>query len=118
MSEPIENAESQEFEAAITSLHDIRVTVDSIEGRSVCGMRVGDFCEVTNSNELRIPDDGHFCIYALQSVLPLIPAKQRDLPPGDWLERDTLVACPDPEERLIMRIDRIGRVDLATDDLT
>lgn len=100
------------------TLFDLRVTVDSIEGRSVCGMAVGDFCELTNSNELRIPEGKHFCIYALQSVLPLLPAKQRQLPARDWLERDTLVACPDPEERLIMRIDRIGTTELSSDDLT
>ena len=100
------------------TLFDLRVTVDSIEGRSVCGMAVGDFCELTNSNELRIPEGKHFCIYALQSALPLLPAKQRQLPARDWLERDTLVACPDPEERLIMRIDRIGTAELSSDDLT
>jgi uncharacterized repeat protein (TIGR04076 family) len=100
------------------TLFDLRVTVDSIEGRSVCGMAVGDFCELTNSNELRIPEGKHFCIYALQSALPLLPAKQRQLPARDWLERDTLVACPDPEERLIMRIDRIGTTELSSDDLT
>ena len=100
------------------TLFDLRVTVDSIEGRSVCGMAVGDFCELTNSNELRIPEGRHFCIYALQSALPLLPAKQRQLPARDWLERDTLVACPDPEERLIMRIDRIGTTELSSDDLT
>jgi uncharacterized repeat protein (TIGR04076 family) len=100
------------------TLFDLRVTVDSIEGRSVCGMAVGDFCELTNSNELRIPEGKHFCIYALQSTLPLLPAKQRQLPARDWLERDTLVACPDPEERLIMRIDRIGTTELSSDDLT
>ncbi len=99
-------------------LYDLRVTVESIEGRSVCGMRVGDFCEVTNSNELRIPEGRHFCMYALGSALPLLPAKQRDLPAEDWLERDTRVACPDPDERLIMRIDRIGTVDLRSGDLT
>ena len=100
------------------TLFDLRVTVDSIEGRSVCGMAVGDFCELTNSNELRIPEGKHFCIYALQSALPLLPAKQRQLPARDWLERDTLVACPDPEERLIMRIDRIGTAELSSDALT
>jgi uncharacterized repeat protein (TIGR04076 family) len=100
------------------TLFDLRVTVDSIEGRSVCGMAVGDFCELTNSNELRIPEGKHFCVYALQSALPLLPAKQRQLPARDWLERDTLVACPDPEERLIMRIDRIGTTELSSDDLT
>jgi uncharacterized repeat protein (TIGR04076 family) len=99
-------------------LFDLRVTVDRIEGRSVCGMRVGDFFELVNSAELKIPPGRHFCVYALQAVLPLLPAKQRQLPPGDWLERDTLVCCPDPEEGLVMRIDRIGVCRLNSADLT
>ena len=51
-------------------------------------------------------------------MIPLLPAKQRTLPDGDWLERDCRVTCPDPDERLVMRIDRIGRVALPTVDLT
>jgi uncharacterized repeat protein (TIGR04076 family) len=99
-------------------LYDLRVTVEAIEGRSVCGLQVGDYFELTESSRVRIPDGKHFCLYALQSVLPLLPPKQRVLDPNDWLERDTLVACPDPEERLIMRIERLHRRTLATDDLT
>jgi uncharacterized repeat protein (TIGR04076 family) len=101
-----------------TELYDLRVTVDHIEGRSVCGMAPGDYFELVNSSHLRIPEGKHFCIYALQAVLPLLPAKQRDLPTGDWLERDSLVCCPDPEERLTMRIERTGRCVLPTEDLT
>ena len=97
-------------------LYDIRVVVDRIEGRSVCGMQVGDCVEVTKSSRLSIP--GHFCFYALQAVLPLIPAKQRRLPEGDWLEREQYVACPDPEERLIMRIERGALRPLRSQDLT
>jgi uncharacterized repeat protein (TIGR04076 family) len=102
----------------VTELYDLRVTVDRIEGRPVCGMRVGDYVELVESSRLRIPDGQHFCVYALQSVLPLLPAKQRPLPAGDWLERDSLVACPDPEERLIMRVERTGTCRLRTRDLT
>jgi uncharacterized repeat protein (TIGR04076 family) len=94
------------------------VTVDRIEGRPVCGLAVGDWFEVTNSNELRLPDGRHFCLYALASVLPLLPAKQRRLPASDWLEQDSLVACPDPDERLVMRITRTGEHRLRTRDLT
>jgi uncharacterized repeat protein (TIGR04076 family) len=100
------------------SLFDLRVTVDRIEGRPVCGLAVGDWFEVTNSNELRLPDGRHFCLYALASVLPLLPAKQRRLPASDWLEQDSLVACPDPDERLVMRITRTGEHRLRTRDLT
>ncbi|NYD68082.1 TIGR04076 family protein [Agromyces atrinae] len=99
-------------------LYDLRVVVDRIEGRSVCGMHVGDEFTVTDSNELRLPDGKHFCFYALSAAVPLIPAKQRSLPAGDWLERDSEVACPDPEERLIMRIERTGITRLRSEDLT
>lgn len=101
-----------------TDLYDLRVTVERIEGRSVCGMRVGDYFELVDSSKLRMPEGGHFCIYALQAVLPLLPAKQRALPQGDWLERESLVCCPDPDERLIMRIERVGRRWVRLDDLT
>lgn len=101
-----------------TELFDLRVTVDRIEGRSVCGLAVGDYFDVTESNRITIPPGKHFCMYALQAVMPLLPAKQRDLADGDWLAQDSLVCCPDPEERLIMRIERIGRSRLLTSDLT
>lgn len=99
-------------------LYDLRVTVVAIEGRSVCGMQVGDSFELTESSRLRIPPGKHFCIYALSAVLPLLAAKQRQLAANDWLERDSLVACPDPDERLIMKIERIGRRALDSDELT
>ncbi len=84
----------------------------------MCGLQVGDYFELTESNRLRIPADKHFCIYALSSVLPLLAAKQRVLEANDWMERDSLVACPDPDERLIMRVERIGIRQLDSDDLT
>jgi len=99
-------------------LYDLRVTVERIEGRSVCGLEVGDYFEVTESSRVRVPDGKHFCLFALQSVLPLLPAKMRRLPEEDWLERDSLVACPDPDERLVMRIERIGEHTLVTEELT
>ena len=90
-------------------LYDLRVTVQEIAGRSVTGLSVGDYIELTESSRLRLPPGKHFCLYALAAALPLLPAKQRQLPAADWLERDCLVACPDPEERLVMRITRTGR---------
>jgi uncharacterized repeat protein (TIGR04076 family) len=99
-------------------LWDLRITVDSIEGRSVCGLAVGDYIELTESSRLRLPPGKHFCLYALAAAMPLLPAKQRQLPAGDWLERDCLVACPDPEERMVMRITRVVRRKLRSSDLT
>jgi len=99
-------------------LYDLRVTVERIEGRSVCGLEVGDYFEVTESSRVHIPEGRHFCLFAMQSVLPLLPAKMRLLPAEDWLELDSHVACPDPDERLIMRIERIGERTLMTEELT
>lgn len=100
------------------TLYDLRITVERIEGRSVCSMKVGDYFELTESCKLRIPEGQHFCIYALSSVLPLLAAKQRQLEANDWMESESLIACPDPEERLIMRIERIGTSTMNAEDLT
>ncbi len=100
------------------TLYNLRVSVHEIRGRSVCGMSVGDYFEMHNSDQLSVPAGKHFCFWAMQAVFPLLAGKMRKLPDGDWLEQDTLVCCPDPEEGLIMRIDRIGEVELCTADLT
>jgi uncharacterized repeat protein (TIGR04076 family) len=99
-------------------LANLRVTVVAIEGRSVCGLSVGDYFEVTESSKVRIPAGKHFCLFALSSVLPLLPAKMRALDSADWLSQDNLVACPDPEERLIMKIERTDEMTLRTSDVT
>jgi uncharacterized repeat protein (TIGR04076 family) len=99
-------------------LYDLRVTVESIGGRPVCGLSVGDYFDVTDSSRLRLPAGSHFCIYALAAVLPLLPANQRQLAEADWLERESLVACPDPQERLVMGITRTGGRTLRSADLS
>lgn len=103
---------------AVTELWDLRVVVDSIEGRSVCGLDVGDSFSVTESSRITIPEGRHFCMYALASVLPLLAAKQRTLDQDDWMARDSKVACPDPDERVILRIERVERSRVQTSELT
>lgn len=99
-------------------IYDLRVTVERIEGKSVCGLRVGDWFEVRHSSRLVLPPGRHFCIFALASILPLLPANQRQLSEGDWLGHDSLVSCPDPEERLVMRIERLRPREISLDELT
>jgi uncharacterized repeat protein (TIGR04076 family) len=105
-------------ERSFSSLYDLRVTVERIEGRSTCGLAPGDYFELTGSSRLRIPEGKHFCVFALAAVIPLLVAKERKLPAGDWLEQETFVACPDPEERLVMRIERTRRRRIPTTELT
>ena len=78
----------------------------------------GDYFDLTHSSRLSVPAGRHFCIYALAAVLPLLAAKQRELEDDDWLNRESLVCCPDPDERLVMRIDRLRRVTLDPAELT
>lgn len=101
-----------------TELYDLRVVVDRIEGRSVCGLQAGDYFDLTCSSRISLPEGGHFCLYALSAVLPLLPAAQRAVAAGDWLATDNEVACPDPEERMIMRIERTGASSIPTEELT
>jgi uncharacterized repeat protein (TIGR04076 family) len=59
------------------------------------------------SGRLYIPADRFFCLYALQAVLPLLPAKQRLLEDGDWLKEDSHVICPDPAGNVVMCIEEL-----------
>ena len=51
--------------------------------RRTLGVRdaAGDWFELTESSHLRTLPGRFFCVYALASVLPLLAAKQRQLPP-------------------------------------
>jgi uncharacterized repeat protein (TIGR04076 family) len=99
------------------TLYDLELVVERIEGHCTCRMRVGDRVRL-RSGKVSLPGGGDFCLYALQSAIPLLPAKQRAGHPADWMETDTRVTCPDPACRLIMRIDRVGRRTLRHDDVS
>jgi len=85
-------------------LRDLRVVVEEVKGKCTSGMKPGD-CFVLRSGRLYLPAGRHFCLYALQAALPLLPAKQRPLEDGDWLKTDSHVICPDPAGNVLMRIE-------------
>jgi uncharacterized repeat protein (TIGR04076 family) len=68
--------------------------------------------------KLSLPPGQSFCLYALQSTLPLLPAKQRPLQSADWMTSDTRVICPDPLCGTVMRIDRTARRVVRHDDVS
>lgn len=88
------------------ALFDLEVVVERIDGHCTCDMQEGDAFSVLRSSSLVLPPNSHFCIWALNSVLPFLTAKQRRNHPADWIETDSRVSCPDPACGLIMRIDR------------
>ena len=86
-------------------LYDLTVVVEKIEGHCTCAMAEGDRFFM-RGGKISLPAGAGFCLYAMQAVIPLLPAKQRRNHPADWIETDSRVVCPDPACRLIMRIDR------------
>lgn len=89
-------------------LWDLRVEVVAGERPMVCNHRAGDFFELSGEN-LSFPPGQTFPLYPLAALLPLLPAKQRDTHPNDWMTTDADVACPDPHCGARFRITRTGR---------
>jgi len=99
------------------TLWDLKVEVVAGEGEMVCNHRVGDFLELSGEN-LTLPPGQSFSIYSLAALLPLLPAKQRDTDPNDWMTTDAEVACPDPNCGARFRITRTGRRTFRHGDVT
>lgn len=71
----------------------------------------GDYFTVEDG-DIRIPESRFVCIWALQSILPLVPAKERKIVErrkDDWMWRVHHVQCPDPSGRVVYRIERARR---------
>lgn len=90
------------------TLWDLRVEVVAGDREMVCNHQPGDYFDLSGEN-LSLPDGQTFPIYPLAALLPLLPAKQRDTHPQDWMTTDTEIACPDPNCGAIFRITRTGR---------
>jgi uncharacterized repeat protein (TIGR04076 family) len=67
--------------------------------------KVGDSFRL-EGGKLSFPKENqHVCIYALSSLLPLLPAKQRSInEPDDWLPSVHEVVCPDPKGQVTWEI--------------
>ncbi len=83
-------------------MQDLKIVVKEIKG--FCDtIEIGDYF-IVRGGRISIPE-GHFCYWALNSIIPLLPAKQRKLDePNDWMTRTWLVECPDPKGQVIMEI--------------
>jgi uncharacterized repeat protein (TIGR04076 family) len=94
---------SDEFE-----LYDLRVEVIAGDRPMVCNHSVGDHFDLSGEN-LSFPPGQTFPLYPLAALLPLLPAKQRETAPTDWMTTDMEVACPDPLCGGRFRITRTGK---------
>lgn len=89
-------------------LYDLRVEVVANRGRLLCRERIGDYFEL-RSGTISLPDGQGFPMFALAALLPLLPAKQRETHPNDWMTTDTDIACPDVHCGAVFRISRLGK---------
>ena len=90
-------------------LYDLRVEVTAPLGKPIyCGAKAGDHFEL-RGEMLYLPPGQGFSIYSLAALLPLLPAKQRETHPNDWMSTDAEVACPDPNCPTRFRITRTGK---------
>ena len=83
-------------------MQDLKIVVKDIQGNCDT-IEMGDYF-IVRGGQISIPD-GHFCYWALNAILPLLPAKQRKIDePGDWMSTTWEVHCPDPQGNVIMEI--------------
>lgn len=99
------------------TLYDLRVECIEITGENVVSYEVGDYFEV-RGEELVFPAGQTFSMYALASLLPLLPAKQRATHENDWMTTDTVIAGPDPNAGGRFEITRIGTTSFSHGDVT
>lgn len=98
-------------------LWDLRVEVVGDQQSMVCDHTVGDYFELSGEN-LTFPPGQTFSVYAIATLLPLLPAKQRMTHPNDWMTTDTEVACPDPHCGARFRITRTGKSTFRHSEVT
>lgn len=99
------------------TLYDLRVEVVEGDAPMVCNHAAGDWFELSGEN-LSFPPGQTFPLYPLAALLPLLPAKQRETAPADWMTTDAEVACPDPHCGARFRIRRVGRTTFRHGDVT
>ncbi len=91
-------------------MHELWVAVDRVAGTCTgpVPMTPGTGFLVRNGR-LSFPGGGPICLFALQSLLPLLPVKERTIAEektAGWMWRVDDAQCPDPKGRTIWRIER------------
>ncbi|MHA1950457.1 MAG: TIGR04076 family protein [Candidatus Thorarchaeota archaeon] len=86
----------------------IRVTVEKIDGYCNLPVLVGDYFNVEGS-KMKIPEGKHVCIWALQSMMPVFPIMdiKENLPEEHWVKSVKHFTCPDPDGRVLYRLETI-----------
>lgn len=98
-------------------LYDLRVETVVSDRTSVCRHVEGESFRV-EGELLVFEDQQKVSMYALAALLPLLPAKQRDTHPNDWMSTDAEIACPDPNCGGRFRVTRLGKREFSHSETT
>lgn len=88
-------------------MYDLKIVVEEVKGFCDLPMRPGDYFEL-KGGRIIIPQGKYICLWALQSMMPLLPLKQRKIAEeNDWVPHTKRICCPDPNGMVIYRIEAI-----------
>jgi len=88
-------------------VYDLKVTVDEVQGFCDLPMEEGDHFWVKGGRIITPPGQG-VCLWALQSMMPFFPAKQRVIEEeNDWIPDTKRLICPDPNGGVVFKIERL-----------
>jgi uncharacterized repeat protein (TIGR04076 family) len=101
-------------------MYELKVTAKKVMGTCTADpqVEVGDYFTVRDG-DLRIPEGGFVCIWALQAMLPVLTPKERAMAEDDdedWMHRVHHVQCPDPNGRVIYKIERTVKIEKKAGD--
>jgi uncharacterized repeat protein (TIGR04076 family) len=96
-------------------VYELKIGITKVMGECTANppMKPGDFFTVSDG-DIQVPEGGYICLWALQSLMPLITPKERQIaekPDEDWIWRVHHAQCPDPNGRVIFKIESTGKVD-------
>jgi len=82
-----------------SKMKELKVKVKKIVRRCGANHKVGDSFYVRGKGLLEVPEGGRVCLFALQSLMPILISKQREeyLRDEDWVKETKELCCPDPE---------------------
>ena len=101
-------------------MYELKVSVMKVKGTCTADppMKPGDYFTVRDG-AIEIPDGGYICLYALQSLMPLLPSKERKIAEErdqDWVWRVNTAQCPDPKGRVIFKIEQVSTIEKGSSD--
>lgn len=100
-------------------MYELKISVAKVLGECTADppMTPGQYLTVRDG-DIRIPQGSYFCVWALQNLLPVITPKEREVVEDedeDWMWRVHDIQCPDPKGRVILKIERVGKVQTDVD---